>query len=321
MKILAIVGPTASGKTALSIELAKQLGGEIISCDSMQVYRTMDVGTAKPTSAEMDGIPHHLLDVADPQEPFSVAEYVRLAQEAVKQITARGRLPIFCGGTGLYLDAFLRGGGFEETQSNPQLRATLFAYAEKHGAHALHEKLRAVDPESADTIHENNVKRVVRALEIFESTGMTKTEADKRSHLQESPYDATVIGLFYPDRELLYDRITRRVEQMLRDGLVEETRRLLSKGIFTHNSTAAQAIGYKEMLPYLEGKTTPEDATAQLILATRHYAKRQMTWFRSKSYVTPLCMADETGALRSLSSITREALAIFSKHGSKEEER
>lgn len=313
IRILALVGPTASGKTALSIELAKRLEGEIISCDSMQVYRGMDIGTAKPTEEERSGIPHHLLDVAEPHETFSVAQYVARASEAAREIASRGKLPILCGGTGLYLDAFLRGGGFEETESDSALRERLFAYAEENGAHALHERLRAVDPESADAIHENNIKRVVRALEIFESTGMTKTEADKRSRLSPSPYEATVICLSYADREILYERIARRVDVMLSEGLSEETQRLLDAHVFEKNTTAAQAIGYKEILPYLKGEATLAQAREALIVATRRYAKRQMTWFRAKEYVKPLSMTDGDGRVRALSSVADEAEALFSE--------
>lgn len=312
---MAIVGPTGGGKTALSIALAKQLGGEIISCDSMQIYRGMDVGTAKSTEQERCGIPHHLIDVAEADEPFSVASYVSLAQRAAEDIRGRGKLPIFCGGTGLYLDAFLRGGGFEETESDPILRQRLFDFAAEHGAHALHERLRALDPESADAIHENNVKRVVRALEICESTGMTKTEADRRSRMTESPYDAVVLGLFYPVREVLYERIARRVEQMLADGLVEETRRLQAAGVFEKNATAAQAIGYKELLPYLRGEESLDTAVERLILATRHYAKRQMTWFRGKAYVHAVPMTDEDGTVRAFSEIVNEAINLFQVGG------
>jgi len=209
MRILAVVGPTASGKTALSVELARRLGGEVVSCDSMQIYRGMDIGTAKPTAEETAGIPHHMIDVSEPDVPFCAADYVSGAQAAVDGIVARGKLPIFCGGTGLYLDSLLRG-GFAETQADPALRERLLAYAAEHGAHALHERLRAVDPESAQAIHENNVKRVARALEIYESTGMTKSEADRRSKEATSPYDATVVGLFYPTRRSIRSyRISR----------------------------------------------------------------------------------------------------------------
>ncbi|MBQ5772088.1 MAG: tRNA (adenosine(37)-N6)-dimethylallyltransferase MiaA, partial [Clostridia bacterium] len=185
-KLLAIVGPTASGKTSLSILLAKRLGGEILSCDSMQIYRGMDIGTAKPTEQEKAGVPHHLLDLADADTPFSCAEYVKAASSVIDELSAKGSLPVLCGGTGLYLDALLRGGGFEETDTDPALREELFAFAAQHGNHALHERLAAIDPESAAAIHENNVKRVVRALEIHHTSGITKSEADRRSRIPES---------------------------------------------------------------------------------------------------------------------------------------
>ena len=312
IKVLAIVGPTASGKTALSIELARRLDGEIVSCDSMQVYRGMNVGTAKPTEDEKCGIAHHLIDVADATEPFSVAEYVTLAQAAIADIHARGKLPIICGGTGLYLDALLRG-GLEETESDPALRSALFEYAEANGARALHERLRAVDPESADAIHENNVKRVVRALEIYESTGITKTEFDRSSREREAPYEATVVELFYPDREVLYERIARRVGLMLENGLLEETATLDAAGVFERNTTAAQAIGYKEILPALHGEETLAAATERLVTATRRYAKRQITWFRAKEYVRPLTVTDAKGDLRPLGELADEVVKLFIK--------
>ncbi len=310
-RILCIVGPTASGKSALSVAAAREMNGEIVSMDSMQVYREMNIGTAKPTEEEMGGIPHHLINVADPREPFSAADYVTMAQDAIRAICTRKRLPILCGGTGLYLDALLRG-GFEETASDPALRKDLFAYAEQNGIHALHERLRAVDPESAQAIHENNVKRVVRALEIYETTGLTKSEFDRRSGEQAPPYDATVIGLSYPDRDLLYRRIEMRVEQMLSDGLLEETQCLAKAGVFERNSTAAQAIGYKELLPYLRGEETLGEARERLVIATRHYAKRQLTWFRAKPYVRWLEMTDDAGQMRDTVDLTNEICNLFS---------
>lgn len=311
LKMLAIVGPTASGKTAVSIEIAKRLGGEIVSCDSMQIYRRMDIGTAKPTKEEMCGIPHHLIDAVEPDAPFSCAEYVSLAGEAVKDIAARQKCPILCGGTGLYLDRFLCG-EMEETHANEDLRASLFAFAEREGVAALHERLRAVDPESADAIHPNNVKRVVRALEIFEQTGIPKSEFDRRSQAVESPYDAVVIGLHYPRREVLYERINRRVDMMLADGLLEETRRLLDEGVFARNQTAAQAIGYKELLGYFDGNETLAEAAENLKTATRRYAKRQLTWFSAKPYVKWVEM-EKDGSLRSLDDICDEILSLFEK--------
>ena len=309
IKILAVVGPTASGKTAVSVELAKRLGGEVVSCDSMQVYRRMNVGTAKPTEEEMCNIPHHLIDAVEPDAPFSCAEYVTLAAEAVKDISARGKLPIFCGGTGLYLDRFLCG-EMEETHADEALRASLFAFAESEGVDALHERLRAVDPESADAIHKNNVKRVVRALEIYEQTGIPKSEFDRRSQVGESPYEATVIGLHYPRREVLYDRINRRVDIMLADGLLEETQKLKNEGVFEVNLTAAQAIGYKELLGCFNGEETLAEATENLKTATRRYAKRQLTWFSAKPYVKWVEM-EKDGNLRSLDDVCKEIISHF----------
>ena len=311
IKIRAIVGPTASGKTSISIELAKRLGGEIISCDSMQIYRRMDIGTAKPTEEEKCGVPHHLIDAVEPSDAFSCADYVTMAGEAVKEIAARGKLPILCGGTGLYLDRFLCG-EMEETHADEDLRASLFAYAESEGIEALHARLREVDPESADASHPNNVKRVVRALEIYEQTGIPKSEFDRRSQVVESPYEATVIGLFYPRREVLYERINRRVDSMLADGLLEETKRLLDEGVFEVNLTAAQAIGYKELLGYLGGSETLTEAAENLKTATRRYAKRQITWFSAKPYVEWVEM-EKDGELRSLDDVCEEIVSRFER--------
>lgn len=286
--LVAVVGCTASGKTALAIELARRYGGEILSCDSMQIYRGMDIGTAKPDAAERAGIPHWLIDVADPTDPrgYSCADYVRDARAAAADILGRGRLPILCGGTGLYLDAFLRGGSFEETETDPALRERLAALADSQGNLALHRRLAEVDPESAAAIHPNNVKRVIRALEIYETTGRRKSELDRASRETACPYRALVLGLRYRDRQQLYDRIDRRVEQMMASGLPEETRRLRAAGVFETCRTAAQAIGYKELFPWLDGRETREQAVETLKLATRHYAKRQMTWFSARPYVT-----------------------------------
>lgn len=310
--LLAIVGPTASGKTSLSVLLAKRLDGEILSCDSMQIYRGMDVGTAKPTLEERRGIPHHLIDLIDADAPFSCADYVRAASQAINEVTARGKLPILCGGTGLYLDALLRGGNFEETETDPALREELLAYAAQYGNHALHERLSEIDPESAAAIHENNVKRVIRALEIYRTTGMTKSEADRRSRIPDSPYRSLVIGLHYPDRALLYQRIGQRVDQMLADGLEEETRELLLRGVFDKNSTAAQAIGYKELLGYLRGEESLADATERLKIATRRYAKRQLTWFGARPYVHWISMTSPCGELRPAEELIEEICRLRS---------
>ena len=309
-KILAIVGATASGKSALAEALAVRLGGEIVSCDSMQIYRGMDIGTAKPTEKTMARIPYHLIDIADPTEDFSMVDYLAAAEAAVADILSRGKLPIFCGGTGLYLDAFLRGMP-DSPGGDPQLRAELTALAEQHGNTYLHDELALVDPESAAAIHPSNLRRVIRALEIYRATGITKTEWDARSRLQPMRYDATVLYLTFEDRELLYRRIEARVDEMLREGLVAETARLKAAGVFEASRTAAAAIGYKELLPYLEGSCDLITATETLKMATRRYAKRQITWFSAKPYVTRI-RADAAGKLRNFEEIVNNAIALVS---------
>ncbi len=316
-RILAVVGCTASGKTALAVELAIRMGGEIVSCDSMQIYREMDIGTAKPDMAERRGVPHHLMDFVDPRDPrgYSCADYVRDARAAVADILARGKLPILCGGTGLYLDAFLRGGTFEVTDTDPALRAELAAMAEREGGEAVHAILRELDLEAAEATHPNNVKRVIRAIEICRTTGRKKSELDRASRAVESPYDATVIGLDYTDRTILYDRINRRVDLMLAAGLVEETRRLRASGVFDLCPTAAQAIGYKELFPYLDGTATLVEVAEVLKLATRRYAKRQLTWFRAKDLVewVPCDDPSAPGMTRNFEDIVNNVEKLFHK--------
>lgn len=279
-KILAVCGPTASGKTALSIRLAQRLGGEIVSMDSMQIYRGMRIGTAAPTAEEMQGIPHHLIGFAEPDESFSCADYAVRAEACIREITARGKLPILCGGTGLYLDSLLRVSAFSEAEGSAAVRAALHAFANERGVQALHDRLSAVDPEAAASIHPNNTRRVVRALEIYETTGVTKTEWDRRSLAMEPKYDARILVLDFHNRELLYSRIDQRIDMMLSEGLEAEVRALWEAGLLNARYIAAQAIGYKEFLPYLTGQGTLADAAAQISLSTRHYAKRQLTWFR-----------------------------------------
>jgi tRNA dimethylallyltransferase len=308
-KILAVVGPTASGKTALAVALARALDGEVICCDSMQIYREMSIGTAKPTEEEKCGVPHHLFDIKNPDEPFSAQEYVTLAEEAVADILSRGKLPVFCGGTGLYLDAFLRGGMPETPGADPALREELAAFAEENGAEALHAELAAVDPESAALSHPNNLRRVIRALEIYRLTGVAKSEWDRRSKELPARYNAAVLGLVFEDRALLYERIERRVDLMLREGLLEETRALLDAGVFERSPTAAAAIGYKELLPYLRGESALDVAVTELKTATRRYAKRQLTWFSAKEYVRPLVMDDANG-MRKSEQIVNNARAL-----------
>ena len=305
-KILAVVGPTASGKSALAIELAKRFNGEIICCDSMQIYKQMNIGTAKPSDEELNEAPHHLFDFADPFQSFSCADYIPLAQGVVEDILSRGKLPIFCGGTGLYLDRFLSGAEFESTDVDEKFRREMNDFALEFGNDALHQKLREIDPQSADEIHPNNVKRVIRALEIYKTSGKTKSEIDRESKEFESKYDCVQIGLKYENREVLYERINLRVDKMMQAGLLDETKELLECGVFEKNSTAAQASGYKELLSYFNGEKTLISAIEDLKMATRRYAKRQMTWFSSHGDVNWL-IADE----KTLAEIVCEAEQII----------
>lgn len=282
--LIAIAGPTASGKSALAIRLALKYGGEIVGCDSMQIYREMDIGTAKPTAEEMAAVPHHLVGFADPSVPYSCADYVADADRAVTDILGRGRLPVVCGGTGLYLETLLYSRPFSESGGRTDIRDRLTAEAEAEGGkHALWERLKQIDPASAEAVHENNVRRVIRALELYCTTGKTKTELEKNSG--EPRYDALCIALHTPDRCIQNARIEKRAAAMLRSGLIEETRRLRDAGIFEKNTTAAQAIGYKEILGYLDGTETPARAEERLCIATRQYAKRQDTWFGGRRYM------------------------------------
>ena len=310
-KIIAVVGPTASGKSALALELAKQYGGEIVSCDSMQIYKRMNIGTAKPTYDELRSVRHHMIDIAEPTENFSCEDYVRLASLAIDDICARGVIPIVCGGTGLYLDALLRGGNSAPSVDTSDIRAELCARAEREGIDAIYEQLKLVDPESAASIHKNNEKRVIRALEIYLATGRTKSELDRESKSFESPYDARVAYLTFADRSLLYSRIDSRVDAMIAEGLVEEARSLLSEGVFEVNRTAAQAIGYKELFGFLEGRETLDDAVETLKRSTRKYAKRQITWFSAKDYAISLPI-DENKNIKSFEEIVNNAKNLFS---------
>lgn len=284
IKIVAVTGPTASGKTALAIELAKRFNGEIISCDSMQIYRGMDIGTAKPTVEEQAQVKHHLIDLLPADAPYSCSDYVKDAERAIADITGRGKLPILCGGTGLYLDRLLKGGNDEDAACDEKVRAELKAFYEENGVDALYERLCELDPESAEGIHKNNVKRVMRAIEICIVTGKKKSEVDKNNATVTDKYDHRVITLAFNDRELLYNRIDRRVDMMINEGLVEETKRLLSDGVFERSPTASQAIGYKELFPYLRGEATLEECVEELKRSSRRYAKRQITWFSGKEY-------------------------------------
>lgn len=278
-KIIAVAGPTASGKSALALELCKRLDGELISLDSMQIYRGLDIGTAKPTKAEQAEVRHHMIDICEPTENFSAAEFAERAHKVIADVRSRGKRAVLCGGTGLYLDTVLGRLDFGEIESDEKLRGELIAFAEKNGADALHERLRGIDPQAAEKIHKNNVRRVARAIEIYELTGKTKTEHDREA-ISDSPYESLIIGLDYDDREVLYNRINRRVDAMIEAGLEGEVRSLVSRGLLSAESTAGQAIGYKEMLGYIAGDCSLGDTVEKIKLGTRRYAKRQLTWLR-----------------------------------------
>lgn len=310
IKIIAVTGPTASGKTALAIELAKRMGGEIISCDSMQIYRTMDIGTAKPTKAELAEVLHHLIDVLPPDAPYSCSDYVKDAERAVADITSRGKLPIFCGGTGLYLDRFLRGGNDDGAACDDSLREELKRFVDEKGVDALYERLVELDPEAAATIHKNNVKRVMRAIEICLVTGQKKSEIDKKNSEIVEKYDHKVITLAFQNRDLLYERIERRVDLMIEQGLLDETKRLMNEGVFERSQTAAQAIGYKELLPYLRGEDSLENCVEELKKATRRYAKRQTTWFSGKDYAHKVYV-DDGNSLKTFEDIVNISIKLF----------
>ena len=278
-KILVVSGPTASGKTALAVELALAHNGEVVSADSMQIYRRMDIGTAKPTRAEMRGVPHHMLDVADPEEDFSVARYVELAARCVDDILARGKLPIVAGGTGLYIDSLLSGRTFARFDPDSPLRRELEEELARRGGAALLEELARVDPDTAARLHPNDGKRIVRALEVYRSTGTTLTEHNAMTRSLPPRYDALTLTLAFQRREDMWDRIDRRVDRMMADGLAEEVRALLDSGV-PDRCTAMQAIGYKEMAAALRGDGDTARAAEEIKLRSRQYAKRQLTWFR-----------------------------------------
>ena len=282
--ILVICGPTASGKTALAAALARRLGGEVVSADSMQVYRRMDIGTAKPTPAEMEGVPHHMLDVADPEENYSVARYVAQAVPIVDGILARGRLPIVAGGTGLYIDNLIAGRQFAPFAADSGLRETLQNRVRTEGLPALREELERVDPEAARRIHPNDEKRTVRALEVYLSTGRTITQHDRESRETPNRYTPLTIALNFKERPWLWERIDRRVDGMMAQGLEEEVRRLLAQGV-PRDCTAMQAIGYKELAAAILVGRPVDQGAEEVKLRSRQYAKRQLTWFLSLIHI------------------------------------
>lgn len=282
--LIVVAGPTASGKTSLGIAVCKKFGGEVISADSMQIYKGMDIATAKPTEEETDGIPHHLIDIIDPEERFSVAEFKRLAEEKISDIISREKIPVVVGGTGLYIDNLTQNIELADSQVDLELRERLTKKAEEEGLDTLIEELKAIDPEYVANLKEINKKRIIRALELWHTAGITVTEQNRRSRLNESPYRVCYLCLDAHDREILYNRINLRVDKMVEDGLLQEAEQFLeSKGI-----TSAQAIGYKELDPYFSGEKTLQEALDSLKQGTRRYAKRQLTWFRRNENATHL---------------------------------
>ena len=281
--LVILTGPTAVGKTALSVALAKAIGGEIISADSMQVYRHMDIGSAKVTPEEMEGVPHYLIDVLEPGQEFNVVVFQELAKQAAAKIYSRGHIPIVVGGTGFYIQALVYDIDFTENDEDTAFRRTLEEQAKREGAEALYERLRAVDPESCESIHAHNIKRVIRAIEFYEKTGKKISEHNREQRQNDSPYNFAYFVL-NDDRERIYERINGRVDLMMAQGLVEEVRALRESGC-RKDMVSMQGLGYKELLSYLEGETSLEEAVYLIKRDTRHFAKRQLTWFRREKEV------------------------------------
>ena len=289
-RVVAVGGPTASGKTALSVALARAFDGEIINADSMQIYKNLDVGTAKPSEEERQGIPHYLLDFLSPETPYSVADFTAAADPLIRDITARGRLPLVVGGTGLYITSLLSGMAFAPEKTDPAIRARLQARADTEGGAALYAELQRVDPDYAVQVHPNNLPRVIRALELFEATGRRMSDQRREARPAEAPYHALCLCLTCRDRAVLYSRIDRRVDEMVENGVLDEARQ-----VYDHRDayrTAAQAIGYKEFFPYFEGTADLESCLAHLKQASRNYAKRQLTWFRRQTDAVWLYLED-----------------------------
>ncbi len=296
--LIVIAGPTASGKTALSVDIAKAVSGEIVSADSMQIYKYMNIGTAKPTEAEKQGIPHHMMDFLEPTVNFSVADYCQMASEIIRDIDSRGKIPVIVGGTGLYIDSLVNGVDFGEEQGDSKVREELMNLAEKEGNEAVHKILTEIDPETAAKYHPNNLRRIIRAIEVYKTQGKTVSEKEKEEKI--SPYNVAYFCINW-DREVLYDRINRRVDIMVEEGLIDEVKGLLNRDI-DPKCTAMQSIGYKEFYGYLNGESTLEEALDTIKQSSRHYAKRQLTWFRRNKeihWLNPETALDEAmGVIR-----------------------
>ncbi len=293
-KVIVVCGPTASGKTALAVELAKEYDGEVVSADSMQIYTDMDVASAKATPEEQQGIPHHLIGFLDPSESFSVADYVKVCDKAVRDIFSRGKTPIICGGTGLYISSFVDNITFDDSTQDYEFRERMREFSEENGAAALLEKLRQVDPETAASLHENNIGRIIRALEVYETTGHTISQAKAMSRNTPSPYEFIMLTIDYENRDRLRERINRRVDIMMERGLLEEAKACFAQ---SNRPTAAQAIGIKELYPYLRGERELADCVEELKLRTRQYAKRQMTWFRRDARISHIIIGENDNFL------------------------
>lgn len=306
--LIVVAGPTASGKSAAAVELARMIGGEIISADSMQVYRYMDIGSAKITKEEMMGVPHYLIDVADPTEEFDVVRYAHEAKAAISDILSRGKQPILCGGTGFYIQAVTRDIDFSETGSLPKYREELTDYAAQHGNTALHEQLKNIDPVSYETIHPNNLKRVIRALEYYKETGMTISAHNEAERQRETPYDLHFFVL-NDDRAVLYDRIDRRVDFMMAEGLYDEVMYLRQMGL-TRDMVSMQGLGYKEMLDCMDGKYDLDEAVRILKRDSRHYAKRQITWFKREKDAVWIDRADFGGDSRRIAEFMAKSIGV-----------
>ncbi|RSD23041.1 tRNA (adenosine(37)-N6)-dimethylallyltransferase MiaA [Mesobacillus subterraneus] len=300
-KVIVLIGPTAVGKTKLSIELAKRFNGEIISGDSMQIYKGMDIGTAKITQEETEGVPHHLIDIKEPNESFSTAEFQDLVRRKIAEISSRGKMPMIVGGTGLYIQSVIFDYHFTDAPSDPDFRRKLEEEAKEHGQEYLHEKLKEADPESAERIHPNNLRRVIRALEIIHCTGKTAGELQENQS-PELLYNTALVGLTM-DRERLYERINLRVDLMMEQGLLEEVKYFYEKGL--RNCQSIQAIGYKELYDYFDGKETLEGAVENLKQNSRRYAKRQLTWFRNKMNVEWFDMTESVDAEKKFAEISK----------------
>ena len=309
-RVICVVGPTASGKTKMGVALAKRFNGEVVSVDSMQIYRGMAIGTAAPTTEEMEGIPHHMIGVADPAESWSVSRFTQEADRCIQDILCRGKLPILVGGTGLYLDALIRGNTFAAGQQGGAVRRKLQARLAQEGAAALLAELAAVDPETAARLHLRDEKRILRALEVYRETGETISEHDRKSRETPDRYDALYIGLSFRDRQDLRERIDRRVDVMVEQGLLDEVQALLGSGL-PRDTTALQAIGFKQFLAVADGTTAVADAVEEVKLRSRQYAKRQLSWFRRN----PKAHWIEVDRQGNISSIIRDSTDFLHENG------